>query len=50
MLVNGGHGFKVLQDIEMIEVKQGPYNSSLDKKVFIKADENKIKFKKINKY
>ena len=24
MLVHGGHGFKVLKNIEMIEVKQGP--------------------------
>ena len=26
MLVDGGHGFKVLKNVEMIEVKQGPYN------------------------
>ena len=26
MLVYGGHGFKVLKDVEMIEVKQGPYS------------------------
>ncbi len=25
-ILNGGHGFKVLQDVEMIEIKQGPYN------------------------
>ena len=31
MLVHGGHGFKVLKDVEMIEVKQGPYNESTDK-------------------
>ena len=34
MLVNGGHGFKVLKDIEMIEVKQGPYSLSTDKTKF----------------
>ena len=46
MLVNGGHGFKALQDIEMIEVKQGPYNLSTDKTKFNKIDEKKIKIKK----
>jgi hypothetical protein len=25
-ILNGGHGFKVLKDVEMIEIKQGPYN------------------------
>jgi hypothetical protein len=25
-LISGGHGFKVLDDCEMLEVKQGPYN------------------------
>ena len=46
MLVNGGHGFKVLKDIEMIEVKQGPYKLSSDKIKFNKTDEKKIKIKK----
>ena len=46
MLVNGGHGFKVLKDVEMIEVKQGPYNLSTDKTKFNKIDEKKIKLKK----
>ena len=45
MLSNGGHGFKVLKDVEMIEVKQGPYFISKDKIKFDKADENKIKIK-----
>ena len=45
MLVNGGHGFKVIKDIEMIEVKQGPYNLIKDKKKFNKIDEKKIKIK-----
>ena len=31
MLVHGGHGFKVLKDVEMIEIKQGPYILSKDK-------------------
>ena len=45
MLVHGGHGFKVLKNIEMIEVKQGPYNLIKDKKKFYKIDEKKIKIK-----
>ena len=45
MLINGGHGFKVIKDIEIIEVKQGPYNLMEDKKKFNKIDEKKIKIK-----
>ena len=44
-LVNGGHGFKVLKDVEMFEVKQGPYNQSKDKKKFNEINEKKIKIK-----
>ena len=46
MLANGGHGFKVLKNVEMIEVKQGPYSLSSDKIKFNKIDEKKIKIKK----
>ena len=46
MLISGGHGFKVLKDVEMIEVKQGPYSLSSDKVKFNKIDEKKIKIKK----
>lgn len=31
LLVAGGHGFEVLEEIEMIEVKQGPYVGEHDK-------------------
>lgn len=35
LLCSGGHGFKILEDIEMIEVKQGPYSGKgNDKEVF----------------
>ena len=44
MLVHGGHGFKILKNTEMIEVKQGPYLAS-DKIKFKTVDEKKIKFK-----
>ena len=45
MLSNGGHGFKVLKDVKMIEVKQGPYSLAMDKVKFGRIDENKIKIK-----
>jgi hypothetical protein len=34
ILVSGGHGFEVLEEIEMIEVKQGPYVGDGDKTRF----------------
>jgi mannose-6-phosphate isomerase-like protein (cupin superfamily) len=34
LLVTGGHGFEVLEEIEMIEVKQGPYVGDRDKTRF----------------
>lgn len=45
MLVSGGHGFKVIKDVEMIEIKQGPFNPSKDKKKFKYIDDNKIRLK-----
>jgi hypothetical protein len=38
MLVSGGHGFEVLEEIAMIEVKQGPYSGDADKTVFSPVD------------
>ena len=46
LLVHGGHGFKVIKDVEMIEVKQGPFSVSKDKVKFDEVDEKKIKIKK----
>lgn len=34
LLATGGHGFEVIEAIEMIEVKQGPYAGELDKTRF----------------
>jgi mannose-6-phosphate isomerase-like protein (cupin superfamily) len=34
LLAVGGHGFEVLEEIEMIEVKQGPYAGEQDKQRF----------------
>lgn len=31
LLSSGGHGFKVLEDVEMYEIKQGPYAGEMDK-------------------
>lgn len=35
LLVKGGHGFEVLEELEMIEVKQGPYAGNQDKTRFV---------------
>lgn len=37
ILVDGGHGFTVIEDCEFIEVKQGPYVPGNDKEVFEKV-------------
>jgi mannose-6-phosphate isomerase-like protein (cupin superfamily) len=34
LLAAGGHGFEVLEEVEMIEVKQGPYAGDKDKTRF----------------
>jgi hypothetical protein len=34
LLATGGHGFEVLEEVEMIEVKQGPYAGDSDKTRF----------------
>ena len=34
LLVSGGHDFTMLEDTEMIEVKQGPYAGNDDKERF----------------
>ena len=46
MLVHGGHGFKVIKNVEMIEIKQGPYILSKDKIKFENINEKKIRIKK----
>lgn len=44
LLITGGHGFEVLEDLEMVEVKQGPYVGDQDKTRFegISADQATI--------
>jgi mannose-6-phosphate isomerase-like protein (cupin superfamily) len=34
ILIMGGHGFEILEEVEMIEVKQGPYLGEQDKTCF----------------
>jgi hypothetical protein len=34
LLISGGHGFEVIEEIEMVEVKQGPYAGAMDKTPF----------------
>ena len=40
LLVTGGHGFEVIEEIEMIEVKQGPYVGEQDKTRFVGISSN----------
>jgi hypothetical protein len=44
LLIQGGHGFEVLEEVEMIEVKQGPYVGEQDKTRFIGSDRSQAKF------
>lgn len=45
LLATGGHGFEVLEEIEMLEIKQGPYVGEADKTRFtgITADQVSIR-------
>lgn len=45
LLSTGGHGFEVLEEIEMVEVKQGPYAGDEDKTRFASVSNDKIKIK-----
>lgn len=41
----GGHGFKMLEDSEIVEVKQGPYCGTNDKVRFEPIEDNKVVLK-----
>jgi acetyltransferase-like isoleucine patch superfamily enzyme len=43
LLIAGGHGFEVLEEVEMIEVKQGPYLGEGDKTRFPGIDGNQAR-------
>jgi mannose-6-phosphate isomerase-like protein (cupin superfamily) len=44
LLIGGGHGFEVLEELNMVEVKQGPYAGDKDKVVFSAAAPRELKF------
>ena len=44
LLIAGGHGFEVLEELNMIEVKQGPYVGDADKTRFAAELPSKLNF------
>ncbi len=42
LLIKGGHGFEALEDIEMFEIKQGPYVGDDDKTRFTAIPKDEI--------
>jgi len=42
LLAHGGHGFKMIEPTEMIEVKQGPYCGEMDKVRFDSVDDERV--------
>ena len=42
LLAHGGHGFKVLEQAEMVEVKQGPYCGEMDKVRFEPINDEQV--------
>lgn len=45
LLATGGHGFEVLEELEMLEVKQGPYAGDHDKTRFAAAPRKRLEIK-----
>lgn len=45
LLAHGGHGFKILESAEILEIKQGPYCGEMDKVRFEPISEKYIKLK-----
>lgn len=45
LLATGGHGFEVVEEVEMIEVKQGPYAGEADKTRFGGIAQARLKVK-----
>ena len=42
LLSSGGHGFEMLENSEIIEVKQGPFAGNIDKTRFEFVSENEL--------
>ena len=49
LLADGGHGFEMLEESEIIEVKQGPYAGDRDKTRFDSVDSSKLIIKENTK-
>lgn len=45
LLASGGHGFEVIEEIEMFEIKQGPYAGDADKTRFVGVEGKDIVIK-----
>lgn len=48
LLAFGGHGFEMLEDSEIIEVKQGPYVGEADKTRFFPVDQALVQIKNVS--
>lgn len=46
LLVTGGHGFEVLEEVEIVEVKQGPYAGEGDKVRFSGISAGEVRMQK----
>lgn len=46
LLVSGGHGFKAIEELEMIEIKQGPYAGENDKVRFVGVSDQDVVIKR----
>jgi mannose-6-phosphate isomerase-like protein (cupin superfamily) len=44
LLIAGGHGFEVIEELNMVEVKQGPYAGEMDKTRFAAELPAKLNF------
>ncbi len=49
LLTSGGHGFKTLEEVEMIEVKQGPYAGGQDKIRFESVSDDEVRIRDQNR-
>lgn len=45
LLAYGGHGFEMIEESEMIEIKQGPYAGEMDKVRFEPIEKEKLEIK-----
>lgn len=46
LLARGGHGFKIIEDIEIIEIRQGPHEPATHKFPFKSVSEDEIEFER----